>query len=271
MWQPSVPVACLACLNDRRAHARDRRSSWRFAAWTLKPAPACPPRRPRASWRGSRSSLRLARLSLDGPRSLRTAASWSTPSIKAWAREDRSNACSSAVWINSMRRRYLEPKAARSPFFSPDGQSVGFQADGKIKKVSVAVAAASAVVVIDEKMFMGATWAPDNTIIFGSIEHGLQRVSADGGVPQPVTTPDRARSEIDHHFPKLLPGGKAVMFTIHQGSERFRVGAQVLATGERKVLIDVWLRRAILADRSSRLRQGQQPVCGAVRCGPRSR
>ena len=87
-------------------------------------------------------------------------------------------------------------------------------------------------------MFMGATWAPDNTIIFGSIEHGLQRVSADGGVPQPITPLDRARSEIDHHFPRILPGGKAVMFTIHEGAERFRVGAQVLATGERKVLIE---------------------------------
>ena len=85
---------------------------------------------------------------------------------------------------------------------------------------------------------MGATWAPDNTIIFGSIEHGLQRVSADGGVPQPITTLDRARSEIDHHFPRILPGGKAVMFTIHAGTERFRVGVQVLATGERKVLIE---------------------------------
>jgi serine/threonine-protein kinase len=124
------------------------------------------------------------------------------------------------------------------PFFSPDGQSIGFSADGKLKKVSVAAAAASPVAVIDAKMFLGATWAPDNTIIFGSIEHGLQRVSADGGVPQPVTTVDPERSEIDHHFPKLLPGGKAVMFTIHEGSERFRVGVQVLATGARKTLID---------------------------------
>ena len=91
---------------------------------------------------------------------------------------------------------------------------------------------------LDVKLFMGATWASDNTIIFGSIEHGLQRVSADGGVPQPITTPDRARSEIDHHFPKILPGGKAVMFTIHDGNERYRVGVQELATGERKVLLE---------------------------------
>jgi serine/threonine-protein kinase len=124
------------------------------------------------------------------------------------------------------------------PFFSPDGQFVAFAADGKIKKISMTVAAASPVVVLDERFIMGATWAPDNTIIYGSINHGLQRVSADGGVAQPVTTPDMARSEIDHHFPRLLPGGKAVMFTAHLGTERFQVGAQVLATGERKVLIE---------------------------------
>jgi Tol biopolymer transport system component len=124
------------------------------------------------------------------------------------------------------------------PFFSPDGQFVGFQAEGKIKKISVTVAAASPVTVLDERAVMGATWAPDNTIIYGSINHGLQRVSADGGVPQTITTPDKARSEIDHHFPRLLPGGKAVMFTAHLGTERFQVVAQVLATGERKVLIE---------------------------------
>jgi serine/threonine protein kinase/Tol biopolymer transport system component len=125
-----------------------------------------------------------------------------------------------------------------SPFFSPDGQSVGFVADGKIKKVSVTTAAASPVVVADAGMFLGGTWAPDNTIIFGNIEHGLQRVSADGGVPQTITPLDRARAEIDHHSPRILPGGKAVLFTIHEGAERFRVGAQVLATGERRALIE---------------------------------
>ena len=129
-------------------------------------------------------------------------------------------------------------EGGNNPFFSPDGQSVGFVADGKIKKISVTTAAASPVVVIDVKMVMGGTWAPDNTIVFGSIEHGLRRVSADGGVPQTITPLDRARSEIDHHFPRILPGGKAVLFTIHEGAERFRVGVQVLATGEHRILIE---------------------------------
>ena len=129
-------------------------------------------------------------------------------------------------------------EGGRDPFFSPDGQFVAFQAEGKLKRISVTMAAASPVAVIDDPTIQGATWAPDNTIIYGSILHGLQRVSADGGVPQTITTPDSARSEIDHHNPKLLPGGKAVIFTIHVGTERFQVGAQVLATGERKVLVD---------------------------------
>jgi len=146
------------------------------------------------------------------------------------------------LWLRRLDR--LEATAipgtegADAPFFSPDGQFVGFRADGKTKKISVTVAAASPVMVLDDGMFLGATWAPDNTIIFGSITKGLQRVSADGGVPQPITTPDPARSEIDHHWPRILPGGKAVLFTIHEGTERFRVDAQVLATGERKVLIE---------------------------------
>jgi len=125
------------------------------------------------------------------------------------------------------------------PFFSPDGQSVGFLDGSEIKKVSVAVAGASPVVVVAVKLCcMGATWAADNTIIFGSIEHGLHRVSADGGVPQLIAPLDTARHEIDHHFPRILPGDKAMLFTIHAGAERFRIGVQVLATGARKVLVE---------------------------------
>jgi serine/threonine-protein kinase len=130
-------------------------------------------------------------------------------------------------------------EGARAPFFSPDGQSVGFVADGKIKTIGITVSGASPVSVIDVAgLVMGATWTPDNTIVFGSIEHGLQRVPAGGGAPQPLTTPDRERSEIDHHWPRMLPGGKALLFTSHHGTERYDVVVQVLATGERKVLVE---------------------------------
>jgi Tol biopolymer transport system component len=197
-----------------------------FATWALRPVATAPPSRP------------MARFALPPP-----------PGATFGSRPAISPDGNLLVYPGQQRlllRRLDQLEAAeipgteggQLPFFSPDGQFVAFEADGKIKKISVTVAAASPVTVLDERFIVGATWAPDNTIIYGSINHGLQRVSADGGVAQPVTTPDTARSEIDHHFPKLLPGGKAVMFTAHLGTERFQVGAQVLATGERRVLIE---------------------------------
>src|ERR1700716_1194579 len=61
-----------------------------------------------------------------------------------------------------------------------------------------------------------ATWAPDDTIIFATNSQGtgLQRVSAAGGTPEVLTRPDRAQGEADHLWPELLPGGRAVLFTI---------------------------------------------------------
>jgi hypothetical protein len=38
-------------------------------------------------------------------------------------------------------------------------------------------------------------------------------------VPQPLTTLDRSKSEIDHHAPKILPGGRALLLTAHQGDD----------------------------------------------------
>ena len=62
----------------------------------------------------------------------------------------------------------------------------------------------------------GATWGPDDTIIFATdnAATGLQRVSAAGGTPTVLTRPDRAQGEADHLWPEMLPGGRAVLFTI---------------------------------------------------------
>jgi serine/threonine-protein kinase len=130
-----------------------------------------------------------------------------------------------------------ETEGGYSPFFSPDGQSVGFSADGKLKTISVNATVAP-IVVCDVKLFMSATWMADGTIVFSRVLHGLQRVSAAGGVPYAMTTIDSARPEIDHHAPRALPGGKAVLLTVHEGQNQFRIDVLLVATGARKTLIE---------------------------------
>jgi hypothetical protein len=89
-----------------------------------------------------------------------------------------------------------------------------------------------------ERWFNGATWLADGRIIFARANHGLHRVSAEGGEPVPVTSLSETPREFDHHSPTLLPGDKALLFTVHAHDGRFNVVAETLATAERKLLIE---------------------------------
>ncbi len=104
----------------------------------------------------------------------------------------------------------------REPFVSPDGQWVGF-VDGlnTLKKVAISGGPSIQVTTLDGAP-QGATWLPDDTIVFGTnnTSTGLQRVSANGGTPAVVTRPDHRRNEVDHLWPEVLPGGRVVLFTI---------------------------------------------------------
>ena len=121
-------------------------------------------------------------------------------------------------------------------FFSPDGRSVGFVADNRLKTIRLDRAVPPAVV-CTATLFLGGTWTADGSIIFATIAHGLQRVAADGGTPQPLTTVDVSRSELDHHAPRILPGGRALLLTVHQGEARFRIDVLTLATEERRTIV----------------------------------
>jgi len=106
--------------------------------------------------------------------------------------------------------------APRDPFVSPDGQWIGFF-DGGLTLRKVPIAGGPAVLLARLDSFeRGATWAEDATIIFATqtTTTGLQRVSADGGVPTVLTRPDRTRGEAGHAWPETLPGRQAVLYTV---------------------------------------------------------
>jgi serine/threonine-protein kinase len=132
--------------------------------------------------------------------------------------------------------------AIRGPFVSPDGQWVGFIDSGSgIHKVAITGGPSFRLASLDGAP-SGATWAPDDTIIFatGNSATGLQRVSAAGGTPEVLTRPDRAQGEANHRWPEILPGGRAVLFTITSqtgGFETAQVAVRDLRTGTQKVLL----------------------------------
>ena len=132
-------------------------------------------------------------------------------------------------------------EGAYSPFFSPDGQWLGFWVDGKIKKVSLSGGAPVAVCDcgVSDRL-LGATWGGDDSIVFTQRwAGGLFRVSAAGGAPQPVTKVTMKDQDRGHLWPDLLPDGKSVLFTVFTGGslEDYAIAVAPLATGKPKVLV----------------------------------
>jgi serine/threonine-protein kinase len=131
-------------------------------------------------------------------------------------------------------------EGASGPFFSPDGEWVGYYAGGRLKKVSLLGGAPHVICNVPPVMH-GASWGPDDTIFYSPAHSwGIFRVSAAGGQPQVVTTPDGSKGERGHYWPQVLPGGKHILFTIgtRDSYDDARIVTQSLETGERKVLVD---------------------------------
>jgi serine/threonine-protein kinase len=130
-------------------------------------------------------------------------------------------------------------EGAAHPFFSPDGQWVGFFADGMLKKVPIS--GGPAVTLCEADSGFGAGWGEDDTIVFspGYFE-GLSRVPAAGGVPEVVVAPYAETGETGLHWPEILPGGEWVLFTVFEGmgAEAHHIEALSLRTRERRLLLE---------------------------------
>ena len=72
----------------------------------------------------------------------------------------------------------------QSPFFSPDGQWVGYWSanDSKLKKISIRGGAP--VTLCDVGFVYGAIWYPNDTIVYADVMRGIMRVSSNGGTPE---------------------------------------------------------------------------------------
>jgi len=124
-------------------------------------------------------------------------------------------------------------EGAYSPFFSPDGRSLGFFSENKLKKVSLQ--GGEPVTLCEARIPHGGSWGPDDTIVFADSEgNNLARVSASGGKPEVLSrTEDRA------FYPEFLPGGKAVLFSIKvQNPDYGQIAVLSLGTGERRVILE---------------------------------
>ena len=110
-------------------------------------------------------------------------------------------------------------EGATTPFFSPDGQWIGFFSGG-LKRIPVQGGAASALTSINTSTGYGAVWGSDGYIVASPGFSGpLFRLPVAGGAPQPFTKLGPGDSA--HRRPQVLPGGGAVLFTSSPSAASF--------------------------------------------------
>ena len=122
-----------------------------------------------------------------------------------------------SLWVRSLEAvtavRLKGTEDAIGPFWSPDGRSIGFFAQGKLKKIAAAGGPPQAL--CDIAFGNAATWGRDGTILFAEWEggrEGIYRVSAEGGAATQVTSYERARGESSQVWPVFLPDGRHFLY-----------------------------------------------------------
>ena len=143
------------------------------------------------------------------------------------------------LWVRSLDETAEGPLAgtegATFPFWSPDGRSLAFFANGKLSRIDTT--GGPTLALCDAVSGRGGTWGADDTILFALLSGPIFRVPASGGTPQPVTKLPGHMGQFSYRWPQLLPDGTHFLFlgqATSQGDATIYVGS--LDGGEPKLL-----------------------------------
>ena len=130
---------------------------------------------------------------------------------------------------------------ATFPFWSPDGQWLGFFADGKLKKLNLSGGPVQTL--CEASTGRGGTWNKDGVILFtpsGTLGVGISKILASGGTPTQVTVPDRKLSEDSNRWPTFLPDGIHYLYSainLSGGKDLYSIYVGALNSNEKRLLV----------------------------------
>ena len=150
------------------------------------------------------------------------------------------------LWIRALdaveARIVPGTEGAGRPFWSADSRYLAFFAEGKLRKV--AVSGGPAQTICDAPQGSDGTWGPDGTILFdGAANDPIWKVSAAGGVAEPLVTPRKEEATSSVGWPDILPDGRHFLYVLYGatgGDQTLMVGSldggapkRLLVTGSR--------------------------------------
>jgi len=200
-WRAAVAILSVALIAVASLWLRDRWLSQAAPASTIRFTTALPDGLVLAGSLASGSSSAPIALSPDGQRMAIVAVAQDGSPRKA------------QIWIRSLDALTATPLAgtdgASSPFWSPDSRSIGFFADGQLKRIDARGGPVATLCSADRSL--GASWGTSGTIVFTPTANSiLMKVPEAGGVPVAATR--FGPGEIMHWRPSFLPDGRHFIY-----------------------------------------------------------
>ncbi len=143
------------------------------------------------------------------------------------------------LWVRDIGSLTARPIAGTeygdNPAFSPDGKWIAFGApDGTLKKVAIDGGSMMTLCELGAAGSIGITWLSDRELAFAKwnlTDHGLWRVSADGGTAMRFTAKEPARDERQQAEPRAIAGGRLVLYSSSESVNNTRIAVAEVATG----------------------------------------
>jgi serine/threonine protein kinase len=143
------------------------------------------------------------------------------------------------LWIRPLGARDATPASgtenASAPFWSPDGRTIGFFADSKLKTLDVAD---GTVQVLSEVPPQNGTasWSSDGTILFASSGNPLSYISSQGGKLTQLAAINA--NDLVETSPTFLPDGKHFLYQVEDRTNQARIEMGSLGSSDTQLVLE---------------------------------